>query len=166
MDKVVELVGGGSVINGPTPSSFEKEWPKFWCSVAVPWSTQYWTIQYRTLYYTVINTVLNHTIPNPWLHSNEHCTTQYWSQYLNFVLHSSEPFTTMNWTLYSTALNPVLHSTEPCSTQHWTLPRSVGMFKLLSPAQFKSLLASPSLNVRYEEQVSPVQCSVGHCSIL
>ena len=32
--------------------------------------------------------------------------------------------------------------------------RSLGVFKLLTAAQFKAVLASPHLNTRYEEQVS------------
>ena len=33
------------------------------------------------------------------------------------------------------------------------IDRSLGVFKLLTAAQFKAVLASPHLNTRYEEQV-------------
>ena len=35
------------------------------------------------------------------------------------------------------------------------IDRSLGVFKLLTAAQFKAVLASPYLNTRYEEQVHP-----------
>ena len=36
------------------------------------------------------------------------------------------------------------------------IARSLGVFKLLTAAQFKAVLASPYLNTRYEEQVQKI----------
>ena len=36
------------------------------------------------------------------------------------------------------------------------IARSLGVFKLLTAAQFKAVLASPHLNTRYEEQVEQI----------